>query len=305
LVWGGRQLAEVLNRPLQPGVNYGESWEVSDHPLHYSVAASAPYTGRTLRSILEEAAQDVIGPGAAAHSPFPWLIKFLAAQDWLSVQVHPDAEAASRLRPGERSKTEAWFVLRAQPGSRIFAGLVPGTTEDRLRAALRQGTVADCVHHFEPRPGDCLFLRAGTVHAVGGGVLMAEIQETSDVTFRLFDWNRRDASGKSRDLHIEEAIASIHWEYGPVQPKRVNQEERQELVRCPHFLIEHYHVAADVALGSGKLRALIVIDGVGRLTLPAGEEKLAGSDVVVLPASLPPVRIRADKPLSLLLCTLP
>ena len=124
-------------------------------------------------------------------------MKFLDARDWLSVQVHPDEEAVLRLWPGEGAKTEAWFVLAADPGSRIYAGLEPGTDKAGFRAALQAGTVAKCLHHFEPRPGDCVFLPAGTVHAVGGGVLMAEIQQTSDATFRLFDWHRRDAQGKS------------------------------------------------------------------------------------------------------------
>src|SRR5207302_4044201 len=109
----------------------------------------------------------------------------------------------------------------ATPGSRIYAGLLPGVNEKELRAALAGGKVAECLHRFEPQAGDCLFLPAGTVHAVGGGVLLAEIQQTSDATFRLFDWNRRDAHGKSRPLHIEESLASIHWDQGPVQPMRV------------------------------------------------------------------------------------
>src|SRR5206468_7878875 len=139
---------------------------------------------------------------------------------------------------GEGSKTEAWFVLEAQPGSRIYAGLLPGVDEHCLRAASAAGTVAHCLHCFTPRPGDCVFLPAGTVHAVGGGVLIAEIQQTSDATFRLFDWNRKDAQGNSRQLHIEESLASIHWGQGPVQPLRVTEANghrvpgglRQELV---------------------------------------------------------------------------
>ena len=139
----------------------------------------------------------MLGKAAANYEVFPWLVKFLDARDWLSVQVHPDEEAVLRLWPGEGAKTEAWFVLAADPGSRIYAGLEPGTDKAGFRAALQAGTVAKCLHHFEPRPGDCVFLPAGTVHAVGGGVLMAEIQQTSDATFRLFDWHRRDAQGKS------------------------------------------------------------------------------------------------------------
>src|SRR5262249_31265090 len=129
-------------------------------------------------------------------------------------------EAVKRLWPGERGKTEAWFVLDADPSSRIYAGLLPGIDESRLRRALSEGQVAECLHHFQPAAGDCLFLPAGTVHAVGGGVLMAEIQQTSDATFRLFDWNRTDAQGRGRLLHIEQALACIDWQRGPVNPTK-------------------------------------------------------------------------------------
>src|SRR5207248_4186771 len=171
--------------------------------------------------LLETERAELLGPAAAACPTFPWLVKFLDCNDWLSVQVHPPEEAVKRLWPGEGSKTEAWFVLDTAPGSRIYAGLLPGTDAARLRAALKTGTVAECLHQFTPRPGDCVFLPAGTVHAVGGGVLMAEVQQTSDATFRLFDWDRRDAQGKSRTLHVEEALACIDWSRGPVTPERV------------------------------------------------------------------------------------
>src|SRR5205807_3294847 len=161
----------------------------------------------------------------------------------------------------EGSKTEAWFVLDAAPGSRIYAGLLPGMDEARLRAALAMGTVAEYLHFFEPRAGDGVFLPAGTVHAVGGGVLMAEVQQTSDATFRLFDWNRRDAQGKSRKLHIEEGLASIHWNRGPVEPIRTGgfrhaasgkdpaARIRQSLVQCPYFGLEYRREAASFPCG--------------------------------------------------------
>src|SRR5262249_39108320 len=158
----------------------------------------------------------------------------------------PDDEAVGRLWPGEGGKTEAWFILDAAPGSRVYAGLKPGVDATALRAALVKGKVVECLHQFEPRPGDCVFLPAGTVHAAGGGVLMAEVQQTSDATFRLFDWNRLDSQGKPRQLHLEEALASIHWDYGPVAPRHVegfcldgrNGDARsfqQPLVECAYF----------------------------------------------------------------------
>jgi mannose-6-phosphate isomerase len=221
MVWGGRRLETVLHKPLPTEEAYGESWEVSDHALHRSIVESGPATGSSLRDLMERQREGLLGRAAPRYAVFPWLVKFLDASDWLSVQVHPDEEAVRRFWPGEGSKTEAWFVLDAAPGSRIYAGLRPGIDEQRLRTAIAAGTVAECLHSFEPRPGDCVFLPAGTVHAVGGGVLIAEVQQTSDATFRLFDWNRRDSQGKPRQLHVEEGLASIHWEQGPVEPVRV------------------------------------------------------------------------------------
>ena len=237
MVWGGRRLGERAGqddcRTQQP---YGESWEVSDHPSHRSVVAGGPLAGRSLRQLVQEHRVPLLGCRSRRYDRFPWLVKFLDAHDWLSVQVHPDDEPVRTLWPGEGGKTEVWFVLDELPGSRIYAGLMPGVDEAELRAALAAGTVAECLHSFKPRPGDCVFLPAGTVHAVGGGVLMAEVQQTSDATFRLFDWNRRDAQGKRRALHIEESLACIDWSQGPVTPIHVGAGVgSQALVKCPYF----------------------------------------------------------------------
>src|SRR5438445_469469 len=259
MVWGGRRLGEILGKPLPTREAYSESWEISDHALHHSVVASGPSAGQTLRHLMEHERKALLGSAAAEHGVFPWLVKFLDAHDWLSVQVHPDESAVKRLWPGEGSKTEAWFVLDALPGSRIYAGLLPGVDEPALRAALVEGTAADCLHSFVPRAGDCVFLPAGTVHAVGGGVLMAEVQQTSDATFRLFDWNRRDAQGQSRTLHIEEALACIDWDRGPDEHILTNPISgavagsgphgplRQALVHCPFFHLEHVRETAPFA----------------------------------------------------------
>src|SRR5947209_335681 len=221
MVWGGRRLHDALRKEQPSAEPYGESWEVSDHSLHRSVVAGGPARGRSLRELMEHEREGLLGPAAGRYETFPWLVKFLDACDWLSVQVHPDDVRVRRLWPGEGGKTEAWFVLDVAPGGRIYAGLLPGVDERRLREALAAGAVADCLHAFEPRPGDCVFLPAGTVHAVGGGVLMAEVQQTSDATFRLFDWDRCDSQGKRRTLHVKEALACIDWTRGPVTPLRV------------------------------------------------------------------------------------
>jgi mannose-6-phosphate isomerase len=308
-VWGGRRLGEVLGKPLPEPAAYGESWEVSDHPLHRSVVAGGPAAGRSLRELMEQHPEALLGPAAGRHAVFPWLIKFLDAGDWLSVQVHPDEEAVGRLWPGEGSKTEAWFVLDAAPGSRIYAGLRPGVGAADVRAALRAGAVADCLHSFAPRPGDCIFLKAGTVHAVGGGVLFAEVQQTSDATFRLYDW------GRARALHVEESLACIDWSQGPVTPVRVPgfadpaadapAGRRLPLVRCPYFGLEYVQSRDGFTLGgAGRLQAVLVLHGQGRLETDAGAEPLLPGQTWVLPAACPRVWCRPESSLGLLVSTL-
>ena len=311
MVWGGRRLGEKLGKELPTDALYGESWEVSDHPLHRSVVAVGPYAGRTLRDLMEQDRPALLRAAARTCTVFPWLVKFLDAHDWLSVQVHPDEEAVRRLWPGEGSKTEAWFVLDVLPGARIYAGLLPGVDEAAFRTALAKGTVAECLHNFEPRPGDCVFLPAGTVHAVGGGVLIAEVQQTSDATFRLFDWNRRDAQGKSRPLDIDKGLASIHWDQGPVTPVHADAYQgsacgRQTLVHCRYFHLEYVSENEPFWCGGqGVLQAVLVLAGAGRLQSADGEYALRVGQTWVLPAAALAVQLRPEGRLGCLVCSLP
>jgi mannose-6-phosphate isomerase len=278
--------------------------------------------GKTLRQLMEQDATALLGEAAPKFKRFPWLIKFLDAHDWLSVQVHPDEKAVAKLWPGEGSKTEAWFMLQATPGSRIYAGLRPGVNEKKIRAALSTDegrSIVECLHSFQPQAGDCVFLPAGTVHAVGGGVLFAEIQQTSDATFRLFDWNRRDAHGKSRPLHIEESLACIHWNQGSVEPVNVadfkngltrlgspDSAKRQGLVRCPFFELTYLGAREPIPFGGvGRLQALLILQGRGQWHGSGCSEEIRLGQVWVLPASLSRVECRPEPTLTMLLCDLP
>jgi mannose-6-phosphate isomerase len=311
MVWGGRRLSEALRKPLPTDEKYGESWEISDHASHHSVVSEGPFAGETLATLMQRRRAELLGAAAEQYTTFPWLVKYLDAWDWLSVQVHPDEDAVKTWWPGEGSKTEAWFVLDASPDSKIYAGLRPGVDEASVAAAIAAGTVADCLHSLTPRPGDCLFLPAGTVHAVGGGVLMAEVQQTSDATFRLFDWDRRDAQGKSRPLHVREALACIHWRNGPVQPVHAAgypgaAPVQELLVSCRYFTLEYVCQAAPFSCaGTGRLQVLLVLHGRGSLATAGGAVALETGDTLLLPASLGALECRPDGPLGLLLSTLP
>ena len=165
MVWGGRKLASHLDKNLPNEGPHGESWELSDHPNHLSIVTEGPFKDKTLRDLMNDHKQSILGHPSSKHARFPWLIKYLDAHDWLSVQVHPDEHKVDDLWPGEGSKNEAWFILDAAPGSKIYAGLLPNVSATEVRKASLDGTIGDLLHQFSPKPGDFLYLPVGTVHA--------------------------------------------------------------------------------------------------------------------------------------------
>jgi mannose-6-phosphate isomerase len=292
-VWGGRRLGDQLGKALPGGGTYGEAWELSGHPHHVSRVAEGPFKGMGLNDLCSKHGREIFGK---AHSgPFPLLIKLLDCHDWLSIQVHPTDAIAEQLRPGELGKTEAWIVLGVQPEGKIFAGLKPGVNRAVLTKHLEAGTTDQCLHAFTPKPGDCIFLPAGTVHAVGGGIVMAEVQQTSDATFRLFDWNRLGTDGKPRALHLEESLASIDWQAGPVHPvlgKPLTDLPAgitgEHLVNCPFFQLTRCRSAANGVLPTGPGMSIwMVLTGAAELSEVEGpfRKKLGQGETILVPAS--------------------
>ena len=290
-IWGGRRLAAHLNKPLPPEGRYGESWEISGHPLHVSVVARGPWAGTPLPELWRRHAGEIWGHAGPCPETFPWLIKFLDCEDLLSVQVHPDDAAADRFRPGERGKTEAWVVLHAKPGAILYTGLLPGIDAAALRQALDEGTVERCLHGFHPRAGDCVYLRAGTVHAAGGGVLLAEIQQPSDATLRLFDWNRLGPDGKPRPLHRDAALAATDWSLGPVLPRRdePGKSGHAVLLDCPFFRIHRIRLPAGeqacLAGFRGGMAVWTVVRGEAVLRTSQGRYRFPLGVTVLVPAA--------------------
>lgn len=292
-LWGGRRLGVRLGKAIGPEHDYAESWEVVDHDDDQSVVSAGPLAGATLGELVRERGSELLG----RHAPlarFPLLMKLLDCNRTLSVQVHPNDRQAARQSPPDLGKTEAWVVIDAEPGSRIYAGLKPGVTPDQLRAALDAGTCAECLHDFAARPGDCVFIPAGTVHALGEGLLIAEIQQASDTTFRLFDWNRVDAHGQPRPLHIEQALAVIDFQRGPIEPQRpvaTSDAGRERLVACDQFQLDRRRATAPVLIGGDDRFCLLTVLA-GALTLagdPAGQPLRAGESAL-LPAAAGPTQ---------------
>jgi mannose-6-phosphate isomerase len=290
-LWGGRRLAGLLTAPLPGEGPIGEAWVLSDREDHPSRVADGPLKGRTIAQLLEQFPEQVMGKLAGRFRRFPLLLKFLDAREMLSVQVHPADTHTDLLPAGETGKTEAWVVLEAGPESRIYAGLRPGTTEATLRQALTDGGVADQLACFTPKPGDGVFVPAGTVHALGGDIVVFEVQQNSDVTFRLYDWGHVDAkTGQPRALQVDQAFACIDFAEsaaGLVVPvaEAMAPFGRERLFRCEHFWLWRIHGQSLFKVGAaGVPRVLICIDGAGQVEHGGAIYPVGKGDVWLLPA---------------------
>jgi mannose-6-phosphate isomerase len=308
-LWGGRRLGALLSAPLPGDGPIGEAWVLSDRDDHPSRVANGSLKGQTIAQVLEQFPEQAMGKFAGRFQRFPLLLKFLDAREMLSVQVHPsDANTVG----GDEGKTEAWVVLEAGVTSRIYAGLKAGTTEDDLRRSLANGNVADQLACFAPKSGDAVFLPAGTVHSLGGGVVVFEVQQNCDVTFRLYDWDRVDLkTGKPRPLQVEQAIACIDFDQvaiGPVAPilEEATPVRRERLFHCRHFSVWRHTGLTPFAVGeTGTPRVLVCIAGQGELEHEGTPYPVGRGDVVLLPAEVGACSYRPRHAVSLLEVALP
>ena len=278
-IWGGRRLAALYGKVLPEGKKIGESWEICDRPEGMSVIANGKAAGKSLRWLMENHGREVVGDEFSPGMRFPLLVKLLDAEDDLSLQVHPPANAAKALQ-GE-SKTEFWYVANARTNSCLHAGLKRGVTASEFERKARDGTVQDSFHRHSVAAGDAMFLPSGRVHALGAGTVVFEIQENSDTTYRVFDWNRTDASGKTRELHLEKAMAAIQFDDFEPDLLRAEWEvgedgtEFRELVRDPLFYIRQLRVSHSSECLMRHPKRLVLCGVIaGRVTLQGGGEEL-------------------------------
>ncbi len=310
-LWGGRRLEKMLTTPLPDGP-IGEAWILSDRDDFASLIANGPLRGQTIGHLLKQFPEQLMGKSAGHYSRFPLLMKFLDASDMLSVQVHPSDEQKKYLPAGEHGKTEAWVVLEAGTESRIYSGLEPGTTVENLRQALTNGVVEGQLEYFTPKTCDCVFIPAGTVHALGGGIVVFEVQQNSDVTFRLYDWNHIDTkTGQPRELQVEQAIACIDFGQvaaGPVEPLVEDEKPvlRERLILCEHFKLWRIRGESPFMVGAaGMTRVLVCIDGKGELDYNGDNYVVRKGDVWLLPAMVGACAFRPLNEVNLLEVALP
>ncbi len=299
-VWGGRRLAELYGKQLPPDVPIGESWEVTDRPEGVSVITNGPLAGKDLHWLMEHHAAEMLGPAKSQDGRFPLLVKLLDAQDDLSLQVHPPAHVAAQLK-GE-PKTEMWYVAQATPEALIYVGLNNGVTKEEFERKVRDGSVADCFHRHTIQTGDAMFLPSGRVHAIGAGSVLFEIQQNSDTTYRVFDWNRVGLDGKPRDLHIEQAMASI--DFNDFEPAKMTARissssslSRRSLVDHELFSVDHFDLPPKSSLPLEHQGPLVVATTQNSVTLHSSGQPvhLSAGKFAVVPACVSEVTLQTSE----------
>ena len=309
--WGGRRLTKLISAVLPGDGPIGESWLLSDRDGHSSVIGNGQLKGRTLSELLKQRPEELLGKRAQQFHRFPLLLKFLDVRGSLSVQVHPSNAHKAHLPEGESGKTEAWVVMEAGSEGRIFAGLAPNASAITMREAIATGTVVDQLASFSPRPGDGIFISAGTVHSLRD-VVVFEVQENSDVTLRLYDWNLVDGrTHQRRPLQVEEALACIDFAQGTIGPVVPAVEAMEPLLRerlfdCPHFVLWRMRSETSFAVGAmGSPRVLVCVGGEGDVMYEGAGYYLGRGNVLLLPAVVGACVCQPHSSISLLEISLP
>ena len=311
LIWGGRRLGTVLRKAIGEGNDYAESWELSDYRDAVSVVNEGELAGTSLRDLVRQRERELMGPAMAGRDQFPLLVKFIDAREVLSVQVHPDDEKGRELA-GDNGKTETWVIVAADPGSLIYAGLKQGVTREAFASAIETGQVEPLLHRFPARPGDCIMIEAGTVHAIGAGVLLAEIQQMSDATFRIHDWGRVGADGRPRELHVREALESTDFTRGPVDPlvpvtePTAGGNVRERLSQSSYFALERWRLARPDRVGATDRFTIIMgLEGEVEVRHRGRAMRLAFGQTLLLPASVGPCEVLPAGTATVLTCAVP
>lgn len=299
-VWGGRRLAAFLGARGTTSHPIGESWEISDRDEAPSVVAEGPLAGTPLRELVERRRVELLGRASTtSHGRFPLLVKFIDTSQPLSFQVHPVTGDA---RSGDEAKSEAWYFVHAEPESRVWLGLEPGTTRAELARAVGTSAVRSLVREWPVRAGDAAFVPGGTVHAIGGGVTVLEVQESSDTTHRLYDWDRVGLDGAPRTIHADAALRATDFDArhaGPLCPERRSVEggSRATLAECARFTLELAEVESTQDDDTRDLAiAWAVVRGSGRIVCPATTRDMRSGEVWLVPAAIGRHRLEALEP---------
>lgn len=313
-LWGGRRLNDEFSKGIAM-YPLAETWECSTHPDGISMVASGEYRGMLLSEVLEQH-PEYIGTHPGTRGELPILIKLIDARYNLSVQVHPDDEYAMEHEDGQPGKTEMWYVIDADRNSEIVYGFLHDISEDKLRNSINEGTIEKHLRKVRIKKDDVFYIKSGTVHAIGAGVLLAEIQQNSNLTYRLYDYNRRDYIGSKRKLHIDKAIAvaDLRGSIEPRQPMRVLKYRRgcasELLCRCQYFEVERwlinterYRNMTDIRTDSNSFQVLLCIRGCGALIEENGDFiNVFKGDCIFIPADSVRIKLHGRMQLLRVIC---
>lgn len=309
-IWGGRRLEHLLSKPLPENDPVGEAWILSDRKDHASKVTEGALKDTTITKLMQDFRYEIMGKIGNSFDHFPLLLKYLDCKEVLSVQVHPSDDQKEYIPPGDTGKTEAWIVLETGDDSIVYAGLKKGTTKENLLESIDNKTVADRLHGFIPKKDDAVFIHSGTVHTLGGAVVF-EVQENSDTTYRLYDWDRTDPkTEKPRDLQVEKAIACIDFdqvEIGPVTPvKDPDHPNSEKLFDNEHFILWRLTDQNSFEVGIKDVPVILVCtEGNGTLIYNDKEYTLNKGEVMLLPAIIGQLELKPQKEITVLQIAIP
>ena len=290
LVWGGEKIAQYKGISTSQN-NIGESWEISGVEGKESVVADGPLAGKTISQLIKTYKGQLVGEHVYARTgdQFPLLLKFIDAHRDLSIQVHPNEELAARLHPGSHGKTEMWYVIGAEPGAKLYSGLAKSITPEELAAQAADGSITGSLACFPVHPGDVFYLPAGRIHAICGGCFIAEIQQTSDITYRIYDYGRMGLDGKPRQLHLEQARLAVDYKVYPEYRTQYEpvQDDEVELVNCPYFTTSVLDLTLPYAKDLSELDSFLTVmclEGGGTLEVDGEEMSIGQGETVLIPA---------------------
>ncbi len=299
-IWGGESLAAKCGKRSAKGKRYGESWEISGVAGDLSVVSSGMFKGNDLQEMVEIYMGDLVGEKVYDKFgiEFPLLVKHIDTAALLSIQVHPDDRLAAE-RHNSYGKTEVWYVTECEPGASLYLGLKSGVTRAQYLDAVVAGTLPELLQKYEVHAGDAFFIPAGTIHAIGKGIKVVEIQQTSDITYRIFDWNRVDDNGRPRQLHTALAIDAIDFDsdaqYVITRPPQKNTPVK--IVCCPYFTTNLLEVEGEVERDFSSLDSFVIyvcVEGSVTLSCEGAEERLSKDDVLLVPAEQMAVTLKGD-----------
>lgn len=288
-IWGGTKLKSVFNKNITSDIT-GESWELSTVSGDISEVLNGEYKGKSLTDLISEFPQEILGKKISEKfgTEFPLLFKFIDAKDDLSIQVHPNDELAKK-RHNSFGKTEMWYVMQADEGARIVVGFKENSSKEEYIENLENKTLLSILKEFPVKKGDVFFLETGTIHAIGAGIVIAEIQQTSDITYRVYDWDRVDAEGKSRELHIDLALDAINYNTTDTEKNYSKEENKSNpVVNCPYFITNYFPLTKEVTINKTNdcFTVYMCMEGTFKLELNGEKWSYKKGDTILIPAAM-------------------